>query len=181
MHSFPDESYDLVVVQDGLHHLPRPVQGFTEMLRVARVAVVVIEPHHSFVSKLLGTTWEEDRGAVNYVFRWNRLLLEQATYSYLVRDDVVVVCRRLWDHALAISHAIDRLPGRVRLVAARASYGILAPLSFAGNMMVGVVAKNRDARNAPAALSTDIVIVPEDDPSQLSPSCQLCSIGRNRA
>jgi ubiquinone/menaquinone biosynthesis C-methylase UbiE len=33
----PGGAYDLVLVQDGLHHLPRPVQGFTEMLRVARL------------------------------------------------------------------------------------------------------------------------------------------------
>ena len=35
----PDGSYDLVLVQDGLHHLSRPVTGLTEMLRVARRAV----------------------------------------------------------------------------------------------------------------------------------------------
>jgi ubiquinone/menaquinone biosynthesis C-methylase UbiE len=29
-------AYDLIVVQDGLHHLPRPAIGFTEMLRVAK-------------------------------------------------------------------------------------------------------------------------------------------------
>jgi 2-polyprenyl-3-methyl-5-hydroxy-6-metoxy-1,4-benzoquinol methylase len=29
----PALSFDIVVVQDGLHHLQRPVQGFTEMLR----------------------------------------------------------------------------------------------------------------------------------------------------
>jgi ubiquinone/menaquinone biosynthesis C-methylase UbiE len=141
MQGFSDESYDIVVVQDGLHHLPRPVQGFTEMLRVARVAAVVIEPHHGFVGNLLGTTWEKERGAVNYVFRWDRMLLEQATYSYLVRDDVVVVRRRLWDHALAMSRVVYTLPKRFRLPAAHTLYGILAPLGFAGNMMVGVVVK----------------------------------------
>ena len=124
-----------------MHHLPRPVQGYTEMLRLARVAAVVIEPHHGFVGKLLGTRWEEDGGAVNDVFRWNRVLLEQATYSYLVRDDVVVVCRRLWDHALTMSRVVDTLPKHFRLPAAHTLYGVLAPLGFAGNMMVGVVVK----------------------------------------
>ena len=69
------------------------------------------------------------------------MLLEQAAYSYLVRDDVVVICRRLWDHALAISRVIDTLPQRLRLPAARTLYGVLAPLHSAGNMMVGVVVK----------------------------------------
>jgi SAM-dependent methyltransferase len=146
MRDFRDESYDIVVVQDGLHHLQRPVQGFTEMLRIARVAVVVIEPHHGLAGSLLGTTWEDDRDAVNYVFRWNRLILEQATYSYLVRDDVAVVCARLWDHAWTMGRVVDRLPKRVRLPAARALYGALTPLRSAGNMMVGVVVKP-DARH----------------------------------
>jgi SAM-dependent methyltransferase len=65
-----DSSYDLVLVQDGLHHLRRPVLGFTEMLRVARRAVVVIEPHDGLVGRLLGRTWEEHDGVRNYVFRW---------------------------------------------------------------------------------------------------------------
>jgi ubiquinone/menaquinone biosynthesis C-methylase UbiE len=55
----PDASYDLVVVQDGLHHLPRPVTGFTEMLRVAKKAVIVIEPFDSLIGNLIGTEWEE--------------------------------------------------------------------------------------------------------------------------
>jgi ubiquinone/menaquinone biosynthesis C-methylase UbiE len=144
MREFIDESYDIVIVQDGLHHLQRPVQGFTEMLRIARKAVVVIEPHHGAVGSLLGTTWETDGAAVNYVFRWNQLILEQAAYSYLLRGDVTVVCRRLWDHALAMSRVVDRLPARIRLRAARVLYGALAPLHFAGNMMVGVVVKSAD-------------------------------------
>jgi ubiquinone/menaquinone biosynthesis C-methylase UbiE len=63
----PDNSYDLALVQDGLHHLPRPVLGFTEMLRVARRAVVVIEPHAGIVSRLFGTRWERHGATVNYV------------------------------------------------------------------------------------------------------------------
>lgn len=31
----PDDRYDLVLVQDGLHHLSRPVTGLMQMLRVA--------------------------------------------------------------------------------------------------------------------------------------------------
>ena len=145
MRGFLDGSYDIVVVQDGLHHLQRPVQGYTEMLRVARLAVVVIEPHHGAVGRLLGTTWEQDRGALNYVFRWNRLILEQATHSYLLSSETTVVCRRLWDHALTMSRLVDRFPEHARLPVARALYGILDPLRFAGNMMVGVVVKSATA------------------------------------
>jgi ubiquinone/menaquinone biosynthesis C-methylase UbiE len=45
----PALSFDIVVVQDGLHHLQRPVQGFTEMLRIASRAVIFLEPHDSLV------------------------------------------------------------------------------------------------------------------------------------
>jgi ubiquinone/menaquinone biosynthesis C-methylase UbiE len=154
MREFADRSYDIVVVQDGLHHLQRPVQGFTEMLRVARKAVVVIEPHHSAVGTLLGTTWERDGEAVNYVFRWNRHIFEQATYSFMQRDDVVVICRRLWDHPLAMTRAVDNLPGRARLPTARLLYGLLAPIHRAGNMMVGVVLKSSPADGPQRTLST---------------------------
>ena len=111
------------------------------MLRVARQAIVVIEPYHGVVGNLLGTTWEIDGDAVNYVFRWNRCILEQATYSYLQRSDVTIICRRLWDHASVASSACGKLPPRARVPAARMFYGMLAPARFVGNMMVGVVVK----------------------------------------
>lgn len=141
----PDSSYDLVVVQDGLHHLPRPALGFTEMLRVARVAVVLIEPHHGVIGKLLGHQWEVQRDAVNYVFRWNTMLLEQCTRSYLLSREARVIGTRVWDHGLAISNAVRRLPTSWRLPVAKAIYSALRPVSPMGNMMVGVVVKGSDA------------------------------------
>jgi SAM-dependent methyltransferase len=136
-----EDAYDLVVVQDGLHHLPRPVLGFTEMLRVARQAVIVIEPHHGLVGSMIGTEWERHGDAVNYVFRWTGALLEQATRSYLLRSDAVVVAHRVWDHNLVVGRTVGRLPAPIRLPAAKAAYGLLTPLRRAGNMLVGVVLK----------------------------------------
>ena len=84
---------------------------------------------------------------MNYVFRWNRVILEQVTYSYLVRDDVDVICTRFWDHALGMSGVVDRLPKSVRLPVARALYAALTPLRYAvGNMMVAIVVKNVSGR-----------------------------------
>jgi SAM-dependent methyltransferase len=137
----PDNSYDLVLVQDGLHHLSRPVLGFTEMLRVARNAIVVIEPHLGFVGRLLGTTWEQQGDAINYVFRWNRAILEQSTRSYLLSDSTEVIATRLWDHNLVVGKIVNHLPPRTRLFAAKCLYKTLNPLSSFGNMMVGVVLK----------------------------------------
>jgi SAM-dependent methyltransferase len=141
MAELADNSYDIVLVQDGLHHLPRPVLGFTEMLRVARVAAIVIEPHYGAVGKLIGTEWEEHGDAVNYVFRWNRSILEQATRSYLLDRDCAIIPRRLWDHNLVLYRATTRLPKKLQVRTARTIYGALRPFNRLGNMMVGVVLK----------------------------------------
>lgn len=135
----PDNSYDIVVVQDGLHHLPRPVLGFTEMLRVARDAVVLIEPHTGLVGRIVGRTWEVQGQAINYVFRWNRLLVEQAVRSYLLSRDATVIAHRMWDHGSLVARVVDVLPPRLRLKAAKALYSALGPFSGIGNMMVAVV------------------------------------------
>jgi len=83
--SLPDDSYDLVFVQDGLHHLPRPTLGLTEMIRVAKHAVIVIEPHEGLVAKMLGTFWEiTGSSELNFVFRWNKWLFSQLIYSSLL-------------------------------------------------------------------------------------------------
>src|SRR5665213_863504 len=41
--SFPDQSFDVVFVHAGLHHCHSPHRGLTEMYRVARLMVIVIE------------------------------------------------------------------------------------------------------------------------------------------
>ncbi len=149
----PDASYDLVVVQDGLHHLPRPALGFAEMLRVARVAVILIEPHHGLVGKIAGREWEIQGHAVNYVFRWNTAMLEQCTRSYLLSRDARVIGMRVWDHGLAVANAVAHLPSALRLPAAKAIYAALAPVSRVGNMMVGVVVKGGDTAAPPRLTS----------------------------
>jgi len=137
------DSYDLVLVQDGLHELPQPVLGFTEMLRVSRRVVIVIEPHLSAVGKLLGTKWERRKGHVNYVFRWNQVILEQVTRSYLLSDKARVKAIRFWDHNLLVGNAVSKVPSRYRLRAAKAIYQVLEILlRRAGNMMIGVVVKD---------------------------------------
>lgn len=138
----PDGSYDLVVVQDGLHHLPNPVLGFTEMLRVARTAAVVIEPHSGLVARAIGRRWEVCGEAVNFVFRWNRNIFEQVTRSYLLREDTEVIVCRFFDHGLVVSRVVERLPRKVRLLAAKAIYGLLDLVAPMGNNMVGIVLKS---------------------------------------
>jgi len=141
MTDLPDKSYDIVLAQDGLHHLPRPVLGYTEMLRVARVAAIVIEPHYGAIGKWIGREWEVSGEAVNYVFRWNRSIMEQTTRSYLLSKDSAIVPHRLWDHNLAIGRAVARMPRQLQLRAAKSIYAALRPFDRFGNMMVGVALK----------------------------------------
>lgn len=42
---FADSSFDFVLCKEAYHHFPRPPVAFYEMLRVARIAVVLIEPN----------------------------------------------------------------------------------------------------------------------------------------
>jgi hypothetical protein len=110
------------------------------MLRVARRAVVVIEPHEALVARFLGTTWEEHGGAVNYVFRWSGSLFASVVKSQL-GPGVRVEHVRLWDHPGLLHRAVARLPRGWRLSAVRLAYGVLAPFNRYGNMMVGVAIK----------------------------------------
>jgi ubiquinone/menaquinone biosynthesis C-methylase UbiE len=146
----PDNAYDVVIVQDGLHELRRPVLGLTEMLRVARRAVAVIEPHAGVVARMLGTVWEQHEGedaagqsGKNYVFRWNAQFLRDVSRSYLLDDAKDVKVIRFWDHNVTI-HRVATLAGGGRrgLMAARATYGLLdGALRWMGNAMVGIVVK----------------------------------------
>jgi SAM-dependent methyltransferase len=50
--TFENESFELVVVHSGLHHLRCPHKGILEMYRVASRVVLCIEPHDSWFTRL---------------------------------------------------------------------------------------------------------------------------------
>ena len=145
---FVDGSFDLVLVQDGIHHLKNPALGVTEMLRVARRAVVVIEPHEGLVARLFGTKIEREGGQENFVFRWDRRMFVQVVSSYLVGKEFHVRTLRFWDHSLAMLRLFRWLPDRaLKLSAIRVTYAALDGLGgFGGNMFVGIVVARFDAR-----------------------------------
>lgn len=139
---FRDGSFDLVVVQDGLHHLRRPPVGLTEMLRVACRSVILIEPHAGLVGNVFGTRWEQEEGATNYVFRWTDRMLREVTSSYLLEPEVRIFPMRIWDHNLQIQRMVNSLPRRLRLPLARFTYTALRVLlQRMGNMMVAVIVR----------------------------------------
>lgn len=136
-----DASYDLVVVQDGLHHLPRPVSGFTEMLRVAKKAVIVIEPYDSLVGNMIGTEWEIQGDAMNYVYRWDKNSITQAVKSYLLKEYKEIKVLRIWDHSSMVAKIVGKFPTSMQLTLVKVIYGILTPFNVIGNMMVAVIQK----------------------------------------
>ncbi|OQW96716.1 MAG: hypothetical protein BWK74_07885 [Desulfobacteraceae bacterium A6] len=71
--SFADESFDYVFIAASLHHLPRPLVGLYELIRVARYGVIVIESNDNWLTRLatrfkLATEIER---AGNYVYRFS--------------------------------------------------------------------------------------------------------------
>lgn len=138
-------SFDLVVIQDGLHHLSRPVLGFTEIIRVAKKGAIVIEPHSGIVANLLGRVWEKVGDTVNYVFRWDKQLVEQVTRSYILQLPCYIKTIRFWNH----NEAMDKLGrllgnGQAGLLAVKSCYFILDLLfGRLGNMAVVVLLKNQ--------------------------------------
>lgn len=138
-----DESYDLVVVQDGLHHLPRPALGLNEMVRVARRGIIVLEPHTGMVAKAIGTEWERHGDAVNFVFRWNHEFFRQVILSQCLERPLQVRAVRLWDHNSVIRKVVSWLGGKsLSLAAARLLYAGLSPINYLGNNFIGLMAKN---------------------------------------
>lgn len=45
--SFETNSFDIVFCKEAFHHFPRPIVALYEMLRVAKIAVILIEPNDS--------------------------------------------------------------------------------------------------------------------------------------
>ena len=78
--SFGDNGVDFVLCKEALHHFPRPPLGLYEMLRVARNAVVLIEPIEAgwrplsslkalAKSVLRGDSGEQFEPSGNFVYR----------------------------------------------------------------------------------------------------------------
>ena len=68
---FQDDEFDVGFVAATLHHLPRPLVGLYELLRVSRDAAILIEPNDSWLTRLatrLGAAHEYEE-AGNYVYR----------------------------------------------------------------------------------------------------------------
>jgi SAM-dependent methyltransferase len=139
----PDASYDVVIVQDALHHLQNPVLGFTEMLRIARHGAMFFEPHRSLVGAAIGRKWERNGEAVNYVFRWSRAMIQDVASSYLGPGGFTNLSFSYWHHNLALNKAGRLLGGgSAGMLAVRAlKITLNGLLGRAGNQVCGMIIK----------------------------------------
>jgi len=83
MLAFADESFDWVIVRDGLHHLARPLKGLYEMERVAREGFALLEGQDSLFVRLLvrlglGENWDPAGG---FTYRFTRRELQKVFNS----------------------------------------------------------------------------------------------------
>jgi len=99
--TFPDESFDYVVIHAAMHHCFLPHKVLTEMYRVARKGVLAFESRDSVTMRLLerlGVACSYEHAAVyfndcqyggvnnteipNYVYRWTEREVEKCIQSY---------------------------------------------------------------------------------------------------
>ncbi len=70
---FPDNSFDIVSVHDGLHHLDTPKKAVKEMARLAKKGVIIIEPVKALITELsilLGVSLRYE--GADFVYRFNK-------------------------------------------------------------------------------------------------------------
>lgn len=99
--TYPDESFDYVVVNAGLHHCASPHRALLEMYRTARSGILVVESRDNLLVRLaqrLGFSWEYELPGVfcdsshlggvrassvpNYIYRWNEREVMKTVQSY---------------------------------------------------------------------------------------------------
>lgn len=95
---FKDRSFDIVIVNAGLHHCDSPHRALNEMYRVAKQTLIVHEAQDTFLVRLMvkmGIAMDYETGAVackggglnntaipNFVYRWTKKEVIKTLNSY---------------------------------------------------------------------------------------------------
>ena len=114
--SFPDGSFNVVLAHEVLHHCRSPHRALLEMLRVSRRHVILMEPNDSLSMRALirmqlsfpyelpaVTANNYQKGGVqnssipNYIYRWDRRGIFQATAAFLPESEFTLNVRQYWD------------------------------------------------------------------------------------
>ena len=111
--SFADNSFDYVLCKDSYHHMPRPMIALYEMLRVARKAVVLIEPQDPWADAPLfpGEHVAGYESVGNYVYTISRREMVKVA---LGMDLPVVAFKGIYDHCPPKIEEIGVDPNDVR-------------------------------------------------------------------
>ena len=104
--SFKDSSFNLVFVKEALHHVPRPVQGIYEMLRVSKKAIIFIEPADTLLGRIfeklkISSLYEKNnvgnkKYRDNYVYRWSHRGIVKILNSYYLESGYAVIFSNCW-------------------------------------------------------------------------------------
>ena len=104
--SYKSSSFDLVFAKEAIHHVPRPVLAIYEMLRVAKKAIIFIEPHETFIGKILeklniASKYEKNQDGNlnfrdNYVYRWSQGEIIKILNSYYLESGYKVIFSNCW-------------------------------------------------------------------------------------
>jgi len=102
-----DKSFDIVYCKESLHHVPRPIIGIYEMLRVCKKAIIFIEPNETFIGNLLdflslSSNYEKNqKGNVrhrdNFVYRWRKKDIEKILNSYYLESGYELHLTTCWN------------------------------------------------------------------------------------
>ena len=104
--SFSEGSVDIVFVKEAIHHVPKVVKPFYEMLRVAKKAVIFIEPQESFLGNIMDSfglvsNYEPNQEGNkkfrdNFVYRWRKKEIVKLLNSYYLESGYKVTFSSCW-------------------------------------------------------------------------------------
>ncbi|HEX6423405.1 MAG TPA: methyltransferase domain-containing protein [Acidimicrobiales bacterium] len=140
---YPDGSFDVCVVHQGLHHCRSPHRGLLEMYRVARRGIIVFEPQDTLLTRIgvrLGVGQRYELAAVadndlrwggvqntdvpNFVYRWTEREARKTLASYDPTGEPRLQCfhdlRLPGEAASRLRRGPARLIARAAVPAARA-------------------------------------------------------------
>jgi SAM-dependent methyltransferase len=182
--SFPNGSFDVGVVHQGLHHCRSPHRALTELYRVARHGIVVIEPHETLLTRLgvrlgLGQRYEvaavrahslrhggvQNTGIPNFVYRWNRQEVHKVLAAYDPVGEPRLRC--FYDLRLPVGRLADerraalRIGGRVAVPLARAVLSVLPRQANAIALVADKLDPRRDLHPWLVAVEGEPVVDPD--------------------
>jgi len=134
---FPDEHFDFIVVNAGLHHCQSPHRGLLEMYRVSKKGILAVEARESFLLKIalsMGLAEEYEvcnvvteglefggvRNTIvpNYVYRWTEREVAKTIASFAPHARHEIVFH--YDLKFPFTSLVDRHP--IYLITAIALY-----------------------------------------------------------